>query len=281
MNPVEPAPTPVRVVLCTTEGIIGASVLRSLVSSPDIAVTGVILSSRVLSPRYGWSRGAWQQIRTSGLRYALYLWCATGLSDLIGRCGPAGAVSSIASAQRIPILTTRDLNAQPGRDFIAARAPEVLLSAFFNQRIAPETYAIAPNGGINIHPSLLPDFRGVDPVFYTRLRGTARFGVSVHRIDADLDTGEILAQSEHVPGPADSVLRTTLDLYVSGSYLVTQRLRAFLRAERGRSQRDSGSYYSWPSAADVAALHEAGGCLIRWQDLMASLTGRPGQPATG
>ena len=281
MSPVDPAPSPVRVVLCTSGGVIGTNVLRRLLSSPNVAVAGLILSSRVLSARYGWWRGAWRQVRISGLRYAVYLWCATGLTDLIGRCGPAGSVSSLASAHRIPVLTTRNLNAPAGRAFIAAQTPELLLSAFFNQRIAPETAGIPPFGGINIHPSLLPDFRGVDPVFYARLRGAARFGVSVHRIDADLDTGKILAQAEHVPDQADSVLRTTIDLYAAGTRLVTEGLRGFLQTDLGQSQQGPGNYDSWPSAADVAALRQGGGCLVRWQDLMACPTGRPGKPSTG
>lgn len=272
-----PGMPPVRVVLCTSGGVFGAIVLHRLLASPGIEVVGLILSSRVLRADYAWLRGACAQIRRSGPRYALYLWSATGLADLVGRYTAGGSVGSLAAAHRVPVHVTRNLNDNAGRAFIAARLPQVLLSAFFNQRIDPATYAIPECGALNIHPSLLPDFRGVDPVFFARLRGASLLGVSVHRIDASLDTGPILAQAEWQPGDDDSVLRITAELYARGAALATRQLRARLPPNRGRAQAGHGSYDSWPRPQDVARFRRNGGRLVCWRDLLDLAQGSMGR----
>src|SRR3954468_19887327 len=52
----------------------------------------------------------------------------------------------------------------------------------------------APRGGIGVHPSLLPRHRGPDPTYWAIASGDEVTGVTVHRIEADYDTGAILAQ---------------------------------------------------------------------------------------
>jgi len=48
---------------------------------------------------------------------------------------------------------------------------------------------------INIHPSLLPEYKGVDPVFFAMKDNSEEIGVSLHEMDEDFDSGRILLQS--------------------------------------------------------------------------------------
>ncbi len=257
----------VRIVLCTSGGVFGAVVLQRLLASENVEVVGVIESTRILRARYSWCRGAYWQLRTSGIAYALYLWSATGLADLLGRYSPLGSVSSQAAGRNIPRFITRNLNDRLGTEFVRLLAPDLLLSAFFNQRIEELTYRIPTFGAINIHPSLLPQFRGVDPVFFGRLRDQRQFGVTIHRVDATLDTGNILLQQTHVPEPDDSVMKTTAELYALGGDLVARHIREFLQSGAGNPQQGSGSYDSWPSSGEVMAFRQKGFRLMSGRDL--------------
>ncbi len=53
-----------------------------------------------------------------------------------------------------------------------------------------------PYGGINLHPSLLPDWRGANPLVWQVAAGVERMGVSVHRLAAGADKGDLLAQTD-------------------------------------------------------------------------------------
>ncbi len=75
---------------------------------------------------------------------------------------------------------------------IAATKPDAILSWFWPQRIPPAVLALAPRGAFGVHPSLLPRHRGGDPYFHAILAGDAETGVTLHRLEAEYDTGAIV-----------------------------------------------------------------------------------------
>lgn len=269
-----PAEAPLRTVFCTSGGVHGALVLRRLLACPAIELCGIVHSTRVLDARYGFARGAIEQIRRSGLRYAVYLFCATSLADALRPLAGAlpGGDDALARARRVPALATRDLNDAAGLAFLRARAPELLVSAFFNQRLHAPALGVARLGSVNIHPSLLPDLKGVDPGFQARLLGQP-LGVTVHRMTPELDTGRILVrQAVAVPAQA-SVLAATALLFDAGAQALVGALAHIRRGDAGDEQQGPGSYQSWPTPAQVRALRARGGALLRPADL-ALLAGR-------
>lgn len=244
-------------------------VLERLLRCDRIRLAGMVLSSRILLPRYSRLRGAYQQIRTSGVRYALYLWTATTLADVLLSTFGHGSVSRQARRLDIPRRITRDINGAEEQRFLHALRPDLLVSAFFNQRIAAAVYSIPSVGAVNIHPSLLPEYRGVDPVFHARLRRSTTLGVSVHRIDADFDTGNLLAVESAPVIEGESVLKTTARLFQRGAELVAEQLGAITAGVPGSPQPAAGTYDSWPAATDVAALRRGGTALFHIADLGA------------
>lgn len=268
-----PALNAVRIVICTSGGIHGSVVLECLSACERIQVVGVIESSRVLRSGYSRARGALEQIRTSGIPYACYLWTTTSLSNTLSALTANGSVAALTRRMSIPRLVTRNINERPGQSFLRELQPDLLVSAFFNQRIAQPVFTIPRAGAINIHPSLLPEYKGVDPVFFARLRGAARLGVTVHRIDAKLDTGHVLF-SEVIPwAPEHSVLRVTARLFRHGADLITEHIDSLAEGLPGIPQAHHGTYDSWPKRSDVAALRRSGVALVRLQDLAAIAAG--------
>jgi methionyl-tRNA formyltransferase len=265
---------PLRVVLCTCAGLYAARVLAGLLASPRLRVVGIVCSTRVLAARYGFARGALEQIRRSGLRYASYLWLATTGADWALRArGPGAggvrpqALARQAAARAIPVLDTRDVNAAPGREFLEGCGADLLVSAFFNQRLGEAVLALPPLGAVNLHPALLPDFKGVDPVFFAQLRRAPRLGVTLHRMTPAFDEGAILAQAAVPVGADASVAAATAALFAGGAQLLVEHLEPIARGAPGAAQAGPGSYDSWPSAAQVRRFRAQGGVLIRLSDL--------------
>lgn len=73
--------------------------------------------------------------------------------------------------------------------------PDLLLCGGFPWKIPPDALAVPRLGAVNGHPGMLPRYRGPIPVAWAIRNGEAAIGFTVHRMDADLDTGAILAQA--------------------------------------------------------------------------------------
>lgn len=261
-----------RVVLCTRGGWFGQLVLARLRACERIELCGIVRSSRVYHRDYGFIRGALAYLRRSGLAYSLYLLCATDIAEAVlamaraRRAVRVGATdSSAAGRPGIPVHTTRDLNDPRGLRFLEDCAPDLLVSAFFDQPLREEALAVAARGSVNIHPSLLPSFRGVDPVLQARLQRAARIGVTVHYMTPVLDGGNILAQ-DTIEG-RESIFVTTALLFDRGAELLVAALDRIDRRDPGAAQPPGGSYESWPTPGEIRALRSGGDRLIRLADL--------------
>ena len=79
------------------------------------------------------------------------------------------------------------------REEIAALAPDILVSFAFGRIFGPRFLALFPNGGINIHPSLLPKYRGAAPIPAAILAGEKETGICIQKLAPEMDAGDILA----------------------------------------------------------------------------------------
>lgn len=80
------------------------------------------------------------------------------------------------------------------RDFILQQAPELLWITDYRYLLPAEVLALAPLGAINLHPSLLPKYRGRAPLNWAILHGESRLGLTAHFVTAGMDDGDIIAQ---------------------------------------------------------------------------------------
>jgi methionyl-tRNA formyltransferase len=261
-------PARLRTVFCTCGGLYGALVLRRLRACDGLEICAVIRSSRVIDPRFGFLRGAAAQIRRSSLLYALYLWCATTLADWLCVVAGIGAVPTRDAAPGLPVFTTRDINDTEGLKFLAACAPDLLVSAFFNQRLHAPALALPTRGCLNIHPSLLPGAKGVDPVFQSLLHGAPPLGVTVHFMTPELDAGRIVAQRSVEARAGSSVFATSALLFREGAELLAAAVEPIARGAAGSPQSGAGSYQSWPTREELRLLRARGGALMRVADLV-------------
>lgn len=270
MSEFGPYPQPLRVVFCTTPGIYSDLVLQELILSPRITLVGIVHSTRILR-RTGWAVGdALQLIRKTGLWYAAYLWLVTSGYTLLSRLRP-DAVRKYLRQQAVPVHTTRDVNSPVSASFVQACAPDLLLSAHFNQLIGPELLDLPPQGGLNIHPGRLPDFRGVEPVLHALAAGQRQLAVTLHRLDATFDTGRVLAATDLAVQSGESLAMLSCRLFRAGAQLLCQLLVSDGALRAGTPQQPGGRYDSWPSSGLVRRLRKKGLKLASLLDLLAKV----------
>jgi methionyl-tRNA formyltransferase len=107
--------------------------------------------------------------------------------------GPLNPMRDLAESRGIPVLAPESINTPQARQQLAELKPELLVVCDYGQILSSESLAVAPLGGINLHGSLLPKYRGAAPVHWAILSGDAETGVTVIHMTPRLDGGPILA----------------------------------------------------------------------------------------
>ncbi|MCR4791095.1 MAG: methionyl-tRNA formyltransferase [Treponemataceae bacterium] len=97
-------------------------------------------------------------------------------------------------AEQIEILTPEHLDAQV-REKIAELKPDILVCFAYGKIFGPKFMALFPQGGINLHPSLLPKYRGCAPVPASILNMDKESGITIQRVSQEMDAGNILLQT--------------------------------------------------------------------------------------
>jgi methionyl-tRNA formyltransferase len=119
-----------------------------------------------------------------------------------------------------------DVNAPPARMLLASYRPELLVVCDYGQILKPETLEIPPLGGINLHASLLPKYRGAAPVAWAIYHGETETGVTVIRMTAGVDAGPAIAQARTPIGPDETTAELEPRLAELGASLVLEAIAA-------------------------------------------------------
>jgi len=124
-----------------------------------------------------------------------------------------------------------------------AFAPDVLLSLHYRNLIPKQILELAPLGAVNLHPSLLPNYRGTNSVAWVIINGESETGFTFHRMDERFDTGPILLQ-EKLPICSDD---TAFSLFHRQIVRAMARLETVIErmiaGDPGSTQPDGGSYF--------------------------------------
>lgn len=133
-------------------------------------------------------------------------------------------------------------------DEVRALAPDLLVVAAYGRIFRPAFLDIFPLGGINLHPSLLPRFRGPSPVTAAILAGDLETGVTVQRIALKFDTGDILAQERHLLHGDETTSSLSETLAARGAELMASVLAAFAAGKppTPMAQREEDASYCHP-----------------------------------
>jgi methionyl-tRNA formyltransferase len=160
-------------------------------------------------------------------------------------------IAQIAWERDLPVFELRQPGASETLALVAELQPNVACVACFSQRIPTPLLALPPLGFLNMHPALLPAHRGPAPLFWVFRGGEPTAGVTIHFMDAGLDTGDIAAQESFaLPDGAAGALAERQCNAIGGRLMlaVLQGLRDGTLSRQ--PQPPGGSYQPWPARDD-------------------------------
>jgi methionyl-tRNA formyltransferase len=106
---------------------------------------------------------------------------------------PPNPMRAAAEQQGLAIYAPASINSAEGEQLVRDLAPELLVVCDYGQILSADVLGLAPLGGINLHASLLPRYRGAAPIHWALLKGDDETGVTVIHMTPRLDAGPILA----------------------------------------------------------------------------------------
>jgi len=138
-------------------------------------------------------------------------------------------VKRYAQAHSMPILQPLRLREPEVIHQIESWASDVIVVAAFGQLIPPAILDLPEHGCVNVHPSLLPRWRGASPVQAAILHGDEESGVTIMKLDAGLDTGPTLSQRKVRVLPGETAGDLAGRLAKFGADLLIETLPAYLQ----------------------------------------------------
>jgi len=157
-----------------------------------------------------------------------------------GRRPAASPVKRLAEARGLSVLQPPTLRTPDALAELSSLAPDLIVVVAFGQILRRTVLALPPRGVVNVHPSLLPKYRGSSPVAFALLDGMDETGVTIMLLDEGMDTGPILAQRPEAVRPEDDAGSLSDRLALIGADMLAETLPAWLSGQlEPRAQDDA------------------------------------------
>jgi methionyl-tRNA formyltransferase len=176
-------------------------------------------------------------------------------------------VKQAAARLGLPVYQPERVRRPEAVEYLRALAPEAMVVVGYGQIIPQVVIDLAPLGIVNVHASLLPEYRGAAPVQWAIARGETRTGVTTMRIDAGLDTGDMLLKAETAIGPEEDAVELGGRLAVLGAGLLVETLAGLAAGTIVPEKQDN-------SRATYAPLLKKEDGLIRWDEAASAIHNR-------
>jgi methionyl-tRNA formyltransferase len=131
-------------------------------------------------------------------------------------------LKAIAVEHGVAVYQPESINTPEGVAALQAWQPDLLVVAAYGQILSKDVLSVPPRGGINVHASLLPKYRGAAPVSWAIAAGEKQTGVTIIRMSVALDAGDMLAQETLEIGPEETAGELESRLAILGSRLALE-----------------------------------------------------------
>lgn len=134
-----------------------------------------------------------------------------------------------ATALGLPLYQPERVRSRRFVSVLRQLAPEVLVVVAYGQLLPKAVLEVAPWGCVNVHPSLLPKYRGAAPVQWALWNGETETGVSVMRLDEGEDSGPVFLQERVAVNPDETAPQLSERLALLGARLLKEVLETLPR----------------------------------------------------
>jgi methionyl-tRNA formyltransferase len=179
-----------------------------------------------------------------------------GLLEQLGQRVPLVVTTPGPSARRTETYKDLVANIRSGQDVLVTShmrrlaallkglEPDLIFVTGFPWRLPPDVLNLPRLGSVNTHPALLPRYRGPNPVFWHFMNGETQGGLTMHRMEADFDTGPILAQRAFEITPDDDIDSITPKIFMAGGEAIIEALAKVAAGDPGVPQPSEGASYA-------------------------------------
>jgi methionyl-tRNA formyltransferase len=174
-----------------------------------------------------------------------------------GRVPARPPIKVAAEKYGLPVVQPERLRTTEFTDYFSGIYPDLAVVVAFGQILPREILQIPKTGCINVHPSLLPIYRGAAPINWALIRGEVKTGITIMQMDEGMDTGDILAQEETMIEPMETFGELNDRLAVMGARLLLTTIDMVARGSSTRTPQDA-------SLATYAPRLTKEDGLIRW-----------------
>jgi methionyl-tRNA formyltransferase len=133
-------------------------------------------------------------------------------------------VKEAAMRLGLPVYQPERVRRPEALEYLRSLQADAMVVVGYGQIIPQSVIDLVANGIVNVHASLLPKYRGAGPIQWSVINGETRTGVTTMRIDAGLDTGDMLLKAETEIGPDENAVELGQRLAAMGAGLLVKTL---------------------------------------------------------
>lgn len=243
----------IKVILLYSSGHLGSSiVLNKLMQVQNIEIVGLVKAKAVSISKPQVLQKKYTKFGPSFCFLLAWQKIIQTVAFTLSKFTPenkARLKQSYEFSDKLDIHECTDINSQETHTFISKHQPDILISAFFPQILKNETINIPKIGVLNLHPGLLPEFKGAMSYLHVLEQKKKKAGVTIHWMDEGIDTGEIISQKSFKIKNYD----TQETIMVKSAYIGCKLLQRIVNLINSNKpipkivRKKKGNYYSMPT----------------------------------
>ncbi|HEO8935182.1 TPA: bifunctional UDP-4-amino-4-deoxy-L-arabinose formyltransferase/UDP-glucuronic acid oxidase ArnA [Serratia marcescens] len=162
------------------------------------------------------------------------------------------SVARLGAELDLPVYAPEDVNHPLWVDRIRDLQPDVIFSFYYRHMLSDEILSLAPQGGFNLHGSLLPHYRGRAPVNWALVNGETETGATLHKMVKRPDAGDIVGQQKVTIADSDTALTLHKKVLEAAQAVLKEQLPKLKNGTATFTKQDESqaSYFGRRAAAD-------------------------------
>jgi len=163
------------------------------------------------------------------------------------------SLTALLDKYDIPYTNETDLNSPESLARLRAWKTDLIISVSCPQIFKKDLIELPPLGCLNLHGSLLPDYRGVMPSFWVLANSEREAGITLFFVNEKIDAGDVLVQRKYRIEPGDTLDSLIARSKLMGSEMVLEAIDKIEKGDAGTRPLDmkKGRYFGWPKREDV------------------------------
>jgi folate-dependent phosphoribosylglycinamide formyltransferase PurN len=256
--------------------------LNQLLRRKDLDIIGVVRSD--ISP---FRRKYWKYVKYGVRRAGIFYGMMIALTAYVPALGLALAgiliwkrrgkwlsLDELIRRHDLKSHDTENINEPATVDVLRRWDADVFVTVYFDQILKKEVLSLPTTASLNMHPGLLPKYRGLWPEFW-KLHNKEKFaGVTIHHINEEIDAGDVVAQIRYPIDAGDTKFSLLMKSAQRGTNALVKTLRTLKKGLPLKTLRLKGKpkYYSLPTKLHFDAFYGSGKKLFSlvavWREIL-------------